>query len=142
MATSKKTIIIRSEFTPSGLNHNISHYLNRLHLSRAHHFLNQASLQCSCPLGSVVQLEACEQKKEILILTLRPSLCSGYKVCKALRHSSRSRYCNFGFHAQVNQVYRVVLCYYQSWANGCSELLHDVKSQFLSHVTGFTHMLS
>lgn len=93
MATSKKTIIIRSEFTPSGLNHNISHYLNRLHLSRAHHFLNQASLQCSCPLGSVVQLEACEQKKEILILTLRPSLCSGYKVCKALRHSSRSRYC-------------------------------------------------
>lgn len=44
--------------------HITSYYVNRLQRNRAHRFLNQASQQCSCPLGSVVQLEACRQQRE------------------------------------------------------------------------------
>lgn len=55
---------MRSEFIPADLDHNISHYFNRWRQNGAHHFLNRASLQCSWPLGSALQLEACEWQRE------------------------------------------------------------------------------
>lgn len=56
------------------LDHITSHYVNRLRLNRAHHFLNQASQRCSCLLGSVVQLEACKQQKEMFVLHVAAGL--------------------------------------------------------------------
>lgn len=61
---------MRSEFNPADLDHNISRYFNRRRQSRAHHFLNRASLQCSWLLGSALQLEACERQREMFYVNV------------------------------------------------------------------------